>query len=175
MKAISEILFAAGINALDGIQRMRVSADDASGPATDYLDDQPVTNDLGVLTPYQVTFRGFSAEIARVLGGFAAAPHGFIVKTIKRPAGRFNRGEHRRYGWKCSYGRGGAGGRNSRLPACRRRRARRGARRRPGPGRIAGGAGRTIVERHAEGRSGEIDAEKLNAWNSSRKITRRSF
>ena len=82
VKAISEILFAAGINALDGVQRMRVSADDASGPATDYLDDQPVTTDLGVLTPYQVTFRGFSAEIARVLGGFAAAPHGFIVRSL---------------------------------------------------------------------------------------------
>jgi hypothetical protein len=82
VKAIAEVLFAAGINALDGVQRLRVSPDDAGGPATDYLDDQPVTTDLGVLTPYQVTFRGFSPEIARVLAGFAAAPNGFIVKGI---------------------------------------------------------------------------------------------
>jgi hypothetical protein len=82
VKAISEVLFAAGINALDNVQRLRVSADDALGSATESLDDQPLTTDLGVLTPYQVTFRGFSPEIAHVLAGFAASPHGFIVKNI---------------------------------------------------------------------------------------------
>lgn len=84
VKTISEILFAAGINALDGVQRLRVSADDsgANALATDYLDDQPLTTEQGVLTPYQVTFRGFSPEIARVLGGFAASPHGFVVKAM---------------------------------------------------------------------------------------------
>ncbi len=88
VKTVSEILFAAGVNALDGVQRLRVSPDDASGPITDYLDDQPVTNDLALLTPYQVTFRGFSPEIARVLQGFASSSHGFIVKNINvQPAG----------------------------------------------------------------------------------------
>jgi hypothetical protein len=88
VKTISEILFAAGINALDGIQRVRVLPDDASGPATDYLNDQPVTNDLAVLAPYQVTFRGFSPEIARALQGFASSSHGFIVKNISvQPTG----------------------------------------------------------------------------------------
>jgi hypothetical protein len=88
VKAISEILFGTGINALDGIQRVPVSSDDASGPQTDYLTDQPVTNDLAVLVPYEVTFRGFSPEIARVLGAFASSPSGFIVKTISvQPAG----------------------------------------------------------------------------------------
>jgi hypothetical protein len=82
VKTISEILFGAGVNALDGIQRVRVSDDDASGPLPDYLDDQQVTTEMAVMVPYQVTFRGFSAEIARVLEGFAASPHGFIVKTI---------------------------------------------------------------------------------------------
>jgi len=88
VKAISEVLFGAGINTLDGIQRFRVSSDDAGGPLTDYLDDQPVTNDLGILAPYQATFRAFSPEIARTLEGFASSPHGFIVKTINvQPAG----------------------------------------------------------------------------------------
>jgi hypothetical protein len=88
VKTISEVLFKAGINALDGIQRFRVLPDDASGPQTDYLDDQPMTTDLAVLAPYQVTFRAFSPEIARVLEGFASSPHGFIVKTISvQPAG----------------------------------------------------------------------------------------
>jgi hypothetical protein len=88
VKAISEVFFGAGINALDGIQRLHVSPDDASGPQTDYLDDQLVTNDLAVMAPYQVTFRSFTPEIARVFEGFAASSHGFIIRAITvQPAG----------------------------------------------------------------------------------------
>ncbi len=88
VKTISEILFAARVNALDGIQRVRVSDDDTAGPQADYLDDHSVTNNLAVLTPYQITFRSFSTEIGVVLAGFASSPHGFIVKGINvQPAG----------------------------------------------------------------------------------------
>jgi hypothetical protein len=88
VKTISEILFGAGINALDGIQRVPASPDDASGPQTDYLTDLPATTDLAVMVPYQVTFRGFSPEIARVLQAFASSSHGFLIKTISvQPAG----------------------------------------------------------------------------------------
>jgi hypothetical protein len=82
VKTISEILFAARVNSLDGIQRVRVSDDDANGPQADYFDSRSVTNNLAVLTPYQITFRSFSPEIAQVLAGFASSPHGFIVKSI---------------------------------------------------------------------------------------------
>ena len=82
VKTISGILFAAHVNSLDGIQRVRVSDDDASGPQADYFDDHSVTNNLAVLTPYQITFRSFSPDIAQVLSGFASSPHGFIVKSI---------------------------------------------------------------------------------------------
>jgi hypothetical protein len=82
VKTISEILFAARVNSLDGIQRVRVSDDDANGPQADYFDDHSVTNNLAVLTPYQITFRSFSPDIAQVLAGFASSPHGFIVKSI---------------------------------------------------------------------------------------------
>ena len=88
VKTISEILFAARVNQLDGIQRVRVSEDDTSGPQTDYLADNSVTTGLAVLTPYTVTFRAFSPEIAQTLAGFASSPHGFIVKSINvQPAG----------------------------------------------------------------------------------------
>jgi hypothetical protein len=88
VKTIAEILFAARVNALDGIQRVRVSDDDAAGPQTDYLDDHSATNNLAVLTPYQITFRSFSPEIGVVLAGFASSPYGFIVKGINvQPAG----------------------------------------------------------------------------------------
>jgi len=82
VKTISEILFAARVNSLDGIQRVRVSDDDATGPQADYFDDHSVTNNLAVLTPYQITFRSFSPEVGEVLAGFASSPHGFIVKSI---------------------------------------------------------------------------------------------
>jgi len=82
VKTISEILFAARVNSLDGIQRVRVSDDDANGPQADYFDGHSVTNNLAVLTPYQITFRSFSPEIAQVLAGFASSPHGFVVKSI---------------------------------------------------------------------------------------------
>jgi hypothetical protein len=90
VKAISEILFAARVNSMDGIQRVRVSEDDAGGSAADYFGGSSVTNQLAVLTPYLITFRSFSPEVAEVLAGFAASPHGFIVKTINvQPAGAY--------------------------------------------------------------------------------------
>jgi len=88
VKAISEILFASRVNSLDGIQRARVSNDDTAGPQTDYISDVSVTNNLAVMTPYVVTFRGFSPELASVLAGLAASPHVFVVKAISvQPAG----------------------------------------------------------------------------------------
>lgn len=82
VKALCDVLINAKVNSLDGIQRSRVSPDDAAGPQTDYIQLASVTNDLAVLTPYQITFRSFSHEIAQVLAGFANSPYGFIVRGI---------------------------------------------------------------------------------------------
>jgi hypothetical protein len=82
VKAISEILFAARVNSLDGVQRAGVSDDDTTGPQSDYISEVSQTNNLAVLAPYQITFRSFSPEIAGVLAGFENSPHGFIVKGI---------------------------------------------------------------------------------------------
>jgi hypothetical protein len=88
VKIISSILFAARVNALDGIQRARVSDDDTAGPQADYLSEVAVTNNLAVLTPYVVVFKSFSPELASVLAGFAASPNGMIVKAVNiAPAG----------------------------------------------------------------------------------------
>jgi len=82
VKVITEILLAARINALMGIQRVRISDDDASGPQADYIDQRPLTNNLAVLTPYVLTFRCFTPELARVISGFASSPNAFIVKAV---------------------------------------------------------------------------------------------
>ena len=79
---ICSILFDAKVNSLDNVRRERVSNDDSSGPQTDYLTEKSVTNELAVLTPYEVTFRCFSAELSSVLTGFANSPYGFVVKSL---------------------------------------------------------------------------------------------
>jgi hypothetical protein len=82
IKLISDILCAAKINSLDNIRRERVSSDDDSGPATDFLSEKSVTNELAILTPYEVTFRCFSSELAGVLTGLAGSPYGLVVKSV---------------------------------------------------------------------------------------------
>jgi hypothetical protein len=82
VKAICDVLFQARINALDGLRRERVSGDDASGPATDYLTESSTTNGQAILTPFEITFRCFSPELASVLAGFASSPYGLIVKSL---------------------------------------------------------------------------------------------
>ena len=82
VKTICEILFAAHINALDGIQREKVSADDASGPQSDYLSQQTITNEIACVTPYVVTFRCFTPELAKVVSSFATCSNAFIIKSV---------------------------------------------------------------------------------------------
>jgi len=90
VKSICELLFAARINTLDGIQRVRMSDDDqgANASQSDYIEERPITNDLAIITPYVITFRCFTPELSGVIGGFAKAPNNFIIKTINvQPAG----------------------------------------------------------------------------------------
>jgi hypothetical protein len=84
VKAICDVLNAAKINSLDAIRRERVpgSPDDLSGPASDYTEHLSVTNELAILTPYEITFRCFTPELAAVLAGFAQSRYGLIVKAI---------------------------------------------------------------------------------------------
>jgi hypothetical protein len=84
VKVIAEILNSAKINSLESIRRERVpgSPDDLSGPATDYIDQTSVTNEWAISTPYEITFRSFSPELAKVLAGFAQSRYGLVVKSI---------------------------------------------------------------------------------------------
>jgi hypothetical protein len=82
VKAICQVLFAAKINNLDSLRRERVSVDDQSGLVTDYLVASSTTNEFAVLTPYELSFRCFSSELAAVLEGFASSKHAMVVKDI---------------------------------------------------------------------------------------------
>jgi hypothetical protein len=80
VKAISEILFSARVNSLDYIRREIVSTDDKN--QSDYLLTKTVSTPMADLTPYEVRFRCFSAELAIVMANLASSPYGFIVKAI---------------------------------------------------------------------------------------------
>jgi len=67
---------------LDNLRRERVSLDDNSGPQSDYLSEKSVTNELAVLTPYEISFRCFTPELATVLASFAGSSNAMLVKTI---------------------------------------------------------------------------------------------
>lgn len=82
VKAICNVLNAAKINSLDSIRRERVSADDLNGPVTDYLDVPGQTNELAVMTPYEISFRCFSPELAETISRLASSPHSLVVRTV---------------------------------------------------------------------------------------------
>ncbi|MGC3959311.1 MAG: Amuc_1100 family pilus-like protein [Verrucomicrobiota bacterium] len=84
VRAICDVLNQAKVNSLDGIRRERVpgNPDDLSGTAADYLDLASTTNELAVISPYEITFHCFTPELAAVLAGFAQSPYGLMVKAI---------------------------------------------------------------------------------------------
>ena len=82
IKVLAGILFDAKINSLDNLRRERVSQDDSFGLQTDYLGEKTTTNSLAILTPYEVTIRCFSGELASVLAGLANSRHTILVKSL---------------------------------------------------------------------------------------------
>lgn len=83
VKAICDVLFTARVNTIDSIRREKVSVHDIEAQqSTDYLDRGTVTNDVALVSPYEVSLRCFSSEIAALLSGFANSPNGLIVRAI---------------------------------------------------------------------------------------------
>ena len=83
VKAICDTLFQARINQLDFIRRERVAPEDTAGAVSDYLNQKSVTNDLAVLTPYEIKFRCFTPELATALSGFSSS-RGMFLRSIQR-------------------------------------------------------------------------------------------
>lgn len=84
VKAICNVFNNAKVNSLDGIRRERVCVEDMSAEAqpTDYLEIHSQSNELAVTTPYEVSFRCFTPELAEVIAGFASSPNGLVVKSV---------------------------------------------------------------------------------------------
>lgn len=86
VRALTRVLFDAHVDPLINVRRARVSKDDDESSAnSDYLTLKIETNALTgtISSPYELTFGCLSSELAAVLEGFAASPHGFIVKALQ--------------------------------------------------------------------------------------------
>lgn len=85
IRAITEVLYRANVHSLLGIRRVAVSTNEETFGSVDYLVGKRITTDPdtgAIITPYEVTFQGFSSELAAVLEGLGGSPHCFVVKNV---------------------------------------------------------------------------------------------
>ncbi len=95
VRALSEILLEARVIEIERIRRPSVSASDSpgltlGGGPSDYWTRKPVTNQLAVVIPYELVFRGFSGELQSFLAGLARSPHNFLLKNLVLDTGDTN-------------------------------------------------------------------------------------
>ena len=81
IKALVDILYAAKIHDLESLKRVPAATEDNN--QTDFLaDKKPTTNSVAIVTPYEITFNGFSSELANVLEGLLNAEQCFVVRSV---------------------------------------------------------------------------------------------
>ena len=80
IRALCKVLFDAKPVSLASIRRVSAASEDTS--AQDFLSTKSVTNEWAILTPYEITFTGFSEQLAAVLEGLIRANNCFVVRNI---------------------------------------------------------------------------------------------
>jgi hypothetical protein len=88
IRALCEMLYEARVHSLVRLRRVPVSTRDQG--SNDFLQGvKPVTNDVtrAVVMPYEITFQGFTAEMAEVINVFQRSPYPVIVKLIDVESG----------------------------------------------------------------------------------------
>lgn len=88
VKALCMLLFESRVNKIGNVRRARGSRDDKdAGNSSDYTDArlEVVTDPSGqmIISPYEVTFFSFTAEVADVLNRLERSPNGFLVKAVQ--------------------------------------------------------------------------------------------
>jgi hypothetical protein len=82
IKSICNVLYQAKVLAVESIRRAPVSPDDAPPTGPDYIDRKVMTNQFGVVVPYEIAFKCFSAELATVIDAFARTDEFILVKNL---------------------------------------------------------------------------------------------
>jgi type II secretory pathway pseudopilin PulG len=88
IQELCEMLFDARIHSLVRLRRVPISTRDQG--SNDYLQGmKPITNAVtrAVVMPYEITFQGFTAELAEVLDTLQRTPLAVMVKTIDVESG----------------------------------------------------------------------------------------
>jgi hypothetical protein len=81
VKELCEILYQAKVQDLKAIRRVPASTDDNN--TQDFMTDKKATtNEIAIVTPYELKFQGFSAELARVLDRLVQAKRCFVVRSV---------------------------------------------------------------------------------------------
>jgi hypothetical protein len=81
VKELCEILYQAKVQDLKGIRRVPASSDDNN--AQDFMTDKKATtNEVAIVTPYELKFQGFSSELGRVLDRLVQAKRCFVVRSV---------------------------------------------------------------------------------------------
>jgi uncharacterized membrane-anchored protein YhcB (DUF1043 family) len=84
VELICKILFESRIHALTSLKRTRLTNDDPPG-SVDYREDFVLqTNAVtgAVLSPYEISFTGFSSDLATVLERITRSQHGLLIRAI---------------------------------------------------------------------------------------------
>ena len=85
VKGICTILFNARIHALISLKRVRLTSDDPPG-SKHYSDDLKLRTNMmtgTILSPYEVSFTGFSSELAAVMEGIGNGRNGLLIEAMK--------------------------------------------------------------------------------------------
>jgi hypothetical protein len=82
MEQICRILFRAKVNAIDSIRRVPARDELAAGGTEEFISGPIVTNAYSIRKPYEITFRGFSPEIAAAMEGFLQSSNFFLIKNL---------------------------------------------------------------------------------------------
>ena len=81
VKELCEILYQAKVHDVKGIRRVPASTEDNN--TQDFITDKkPITNDVAIVTPYELKFQGFSSELARVMDRLVQAKRCFMVRAV---------------------------------------------------------------------------------------------
>lgn len=81
VKELCEILYEAKVQDIKGIRRVPASSDENN--AQDFITDKKATtNEVAIVTPYELKFQGFSGELARVMDRMLQAKRCFIIRSV---------------------------------------------------------------------------------------------
>ncbi|MDB6055799.1 MAG: hypothetical protein JWN25_3322 [Verrucomicrobiales bacterium] len=84
IKQLVNILIEAKVNRIEAVRRTPIpGSEDISSSSLEFLYGiTPITNAFSVNQPYEIAFRGFSAELAAVLDALQRSTNFYIVKSI---------------------------------------------------------------------------------------------